>query len=311
MVLSTDNKTNNNKKSLNPYYVTGYTDGDGSFSVRFRKTGVNKFLISPVFSIGAEVNPPNLELLQKLKDFFEHKGSISRSGNMYYYEITGLSSLKLVINHFKKFLLESTKIIYFELWCVIINLLEKKIHHTPEGLRKIISIKSLFPRGVKKVILENYAELIVIKKPLFIPKVSALNPYWIAGFVQADGSFGLHCVKSVRSKLGFICNPQFRITQHKKDLVLLKRIITSLSCGRLVKPALNRDRYDMSVNSLSNLKQIVVPFFNNHRLYGAKYIDFKCFSQGISIMEKKGHLTSDGLNSLKILAYRMNTYRKF
>lgn len=42
---------------------------------------------------------------------------------------------------------------------------------------KIISIKSLFPRGVKKDILENYAELVEMKKPEFTPRTSAFNPY--------------------------------------------------------------------------------------------------------------------------------------
>lgn len=152
---------------------------------------------------------------------------------------------------------------------------------------KIISIKSLFPRGVKKDILENYAELVEMKKPEFTPRTSAFNPYWIAGFVQSDWSFALHIVKNSNSRLGYVCNPKFRICQHERDLGLLKRIIISLSWAGLVKPALNRDRYDMSVSGVSDLKQIVIPFFNNYHLYGTKYLDFKCFSQGISIMEKK------------------------
>lgn len=128
--------------------------------------------------------------------------------------------------------------------------------------------------------------------------------------MQADGSFGLHYVKSTRSKLGYVCQPQFRITQHERDLVLLKRIIFNLGCGGLVKPSLGRDRYDISVASLSNLKDIIVPFFTSHSLYGAKSLDFCCFCEGISIMEKKGHLNENGLNRLKQLAYSMNTYRK-
>lgn len=320
MVTNTEIKTNNNNNNsnanniLNPYFITGYTDGDGSFSVKFRKTGEDKFSITPVYSIGAEVNIPNRELLDKVKYFFKNKGSISRSGNMYYYEITGLISLKLVIDHFNKFPLETSKSINFQLWSEILDLLEKKVHKTDQGLKKIISIKALFPRGLPKAVLKEYSvinELRGKKKPEFIPKTCLLDLNWIAGFVQADGTFGLHYVKSVRSKLGFVCEPQFRICQHERDLVVLKRIISSLGCGTLVKPFLDRNRYDLWVASLYNLKTIIVPLFTHHPLYGAKQLDFKCFSEGISIIEKKGHLSEHGLNKLKDLAYSINTSRKF
>jgi hypothetical protein len=116
MVDNTENSTsNNNNKTLNPYFVTGYTDGEGSFSVRFRKRGNNKYTIIPVFSIGAEANYPNKELLEKVKSYFENKGSITRSGNMYQYELSGLAKLKLIRDHFNKFPLESSKIINFQL----------------------------------------------------------------------------------------------------------------------------------------------------------------------------------------------------
>ena len=129
--------------------------------------------------------------------------------------------------------------------------------------------------------------------------------------MQADGTFGLHYVKRVKSKLGFVCQPQFRICQHERDIILLKRIISTLGCGNLVNPPLDRNRYDLSVASLYNLKTIIVPLFTDYPLYGAKELDFKSFSEGISIMEDKGHLNQSGLNKLKHLAYSMNTYRKF
>jgi ABC-type glycerol-3-phosphate transport system permease component len=46
------------KQKLHPYFVTGYTDGDGSFSIRIRKSKTNKvgFTVGPVYSIGAEAN---------------------------------------------------------------------------------------------------------------------------------------------------------------------------------------------------------------------------------------------------------------
>jgi len=115
MVLNTNNNINNNNEPLDPNYITGYTDGEGSFSVRIGKTQNNKIRIIPVYSICAQINPPNKLLLEKVKEFFENKGSISRSNNMFSYEITGLTSLRFVEHHFKNFPLESSKIIHFKL----------------------------------------------------------------------------------------------------------------------------------------------------------------------------------------------------
>jgi len=49
------------KNKLNPHFVTGYSDGESSFSIRVRTNLLNKlgFHISIVYSIGAEINPDN------------------------------------------------------------------------------------------------------------------------------------------------------------------------------------------------------------------------------------------------------------
>ncbi|KAF2135054.1 uncharacterized protein K452DRAFT_212836, partial [Aplosporella prunicola CBS 121167] len=96
----------------------------------------------------------------------------------------------------------------------------------------------------------------------------------IAGFVQADGTFGLNYTKQPRMKLGYTCQPQFRVTQHERDLIVLKRIIDSMGCGTIVKPSGDRDRYSISVANTLDLVNIVIPLFEKYPLYGAKHSDF-------------------------------------
>jgi hypothetical protein len=106
------------KQKLHPYYVTGFTDGDGSFSIRIRKSKTNKvgFTVGPVYSIGAEANIEKLKLLKKVQNFFGGVGSISKcGGNMYIYEVSSLKSLNIIINHFENYPLETTKVIHFKL----------------------------------------------------------------------------------------------------------------------------------------------------------------------------------------------------
>jgi len=83
--LNNSGNNNNNNKTLNPHFITGYSFiffsistkknlGESSFSIRIRKTGNKTYSISPVFSIPAQVNYPNKELLEKIQQFFEYKG---------------------------------------------------------------------------------------------------------------------------------------------------------------------------------------------------------------------------------------------
>ena len=112
-------------------------------------------------------------------------------------------------------------------------------------------------------------------------------------------------------KLGHTCQPQFRVTQHERDLIVLKRIINLIGCGTIVKPSEDRDRYSISVANISDLVNIIIPLFEKYPLYGAKHEDFLYFCKGVYIIKDKGHLTPEGLKILKDLAYGMNTYRKF
>lgn len=232
---------------------------------------------------------------------------------MYYYEISSLKSLVNVREHFEEYPLQTTKYVHFKLWCQVMDIIEKKEHLTKLGFNNVLSIKSLFPKGLPAKLLEVYSKqnIIPIAKPVFEPSTIKLDHNWIAGFVQADGTFGLNYTKQPRMKLGYTCQPQFRVTQHERDLIVLKRIIDSMGCGTIVKPSEDRDRYTISVANILDLVNIVIPLFEKYPLYGAKLSDFLDFCKGVYIIKDKGHLTPEGLKALNDLAYAMNTYREF
>ena len=303
----------NIKNNLHPWFITGYSDGESSFSIRLRSSPRSRLgiHISIVYSIGAEINSENKKLLKSVKYYFEEKGSISKCGNMYSYEVSSIKKLKIIRKHFENFPLQTTKMFYFQLWCQVMDMIENKDHLKKEGVLKILSIKSVFPKGLSKVVIKSYPTIVPCTKPTIKFCTKKINPYWIAGFVQADGTFGLNWTKQKRMVLGYTCQPQFRITQHKRDLILLKRIIKTLGCGNLVKPSISRNEYNISVGNIKDLSEIIIPFFKKYSLYGAKLLDFNDFFKGICIIKKKEHLTIKGLKQLKILAYHMNTYRKW
>ena len=312
-----DSKTLNNfnqKKSLNPWFITGYTDAEGSFSIKISKPKHNsQFYISLIFSICAEQNKPNLILMKKFKEFF-NVGFISKSGNMYLYQVISQNDLYIIRKHFEQYPLQSTKLIYFKLWCKVMDIMKNKEHLTKEGFLKILEIKSIFPKGLSILVKKYYTNIpkFIIPESEFYsnPKIEPLNGYWIAGFVNRDGSFGLNYLKN-KNKLGYGCNPSFRITQHLRNLILLNRIAYTLKCGDIKPPYSNRDRTEFFVTKLKNLTEIIIPFFNKYTLWGPKSIDFQDFCEGIELINKKKHLTKEGLEKIKIIYKRMNSFRKF
>lgn len=103
-------------------------------------------------------------------------------------------------------------------------------------------------------------------------------------------------------KIGFI------LTQNIRDEFLIKSLIEYFGCGYISID--KRGTIDFKVSKFSNIKDIIIPFFNKYCLQGKKNLDFLDFSKVVSLMEDRKHLTEKGLNEIKKIRNQMNTSRK-
>lgn len=69
----------------------------------------------------------------EVKEYLGGIGSISRSTNMYQYEVSSIKSLISIRKHFDNFPLQTTKYVHFKLWCQVMDIIEKKEHLTKLG----------------------------------------------------------------------------------------------------------------------------------------------------------------------------------
>ena len=123
-------------------YVTGFIDGEGCFSVSFnlREKLKTKIEVRPSFAIGQ--NKRSLEILKKIRQFF-NCGSIrfSKSDQCFKYEVRNIDELrKLIIPHFRKFPLMTTKKTDFEIFSKICDRVAQMKHRNPEHLKEIIQM---------------------------------------------------------------------------------------------------------------------------------------------------------------------------
>ncbi len=145
---------------LNPNWVSGFTDGEGTFYI-----GINQ---NSTMSIGYQVLPEfrivqhqrDIKLLYELKKFFQ--AGVVRVNHDERYELR-IRSLKhinqIVIPHFDKYPLKTQKKFDFIKFKKIINLMNQNQHLKINGLKKIIQISSKMNRGSKDKALRILSEL--------------------------------------------------------------------------------------------------------------------------------------------------------
>lgn len=125
---------------INPWYVTGIVDGEGSFLVSFSRRDK--------LSVGVEVRPSftvsqnrrNLSVLEEIRDYFACGGiRFDSHDQTYKYEVRSLDDLtKKILPHFEKYHLRTTKINDFESLRKICRAMKANLHLSAGGIKEII-----------------------------------------------------------------------------------------------------------------------------------------------------------------------------
>lgn len=121
-------------------YITGFVDGEGTFSVSFNyRSKLNtRIEVRPSFSISQHKR--NLEILREIKAYFG-VGAIrfSKRDQNYEYEVRSTKDLiSEIIPHFQKYPLKTSKAKDFDIFVEICRLVLAKHHLNPKYLKEII-----------------------------------------------------------------------------------------------------------------------------------------------------------------------------
>ena len=177
-----------NSYYLHPYYITGFVDGEGCFTISiFRDSRMfTGWQVKGIFKISLHKKDRKiLELITRTLGV----GKIYKRGKHYLeYRVSSVKDLKVIINHFDKYPLITKKLGDYILFKQSVYLIEKKEHLTNTGLLKLISIKAVLNWGLSKKLSESFPNIIPTVRPeIKSTKIQDMN--WIIGFVEAEGSF--------------------------------------------------------------------------------------------------------------------------
>jgi hypothetical protein len=142
-------------------YITGFTDGEGSFSISFsRRSKLRSGIeVRPSFSVSQHKR--NLDILQELKKYFG-VGAIrfSKSDQNYKYEVRSINDLvKKIIPHFVAYPLKTSKARDFEIFSEICFMISSNKHRSVQYLAGIIERAYLMNESGKR----KYTKQVLLK----------------------------------------------------------------------------------------------------------------------------------------------------
>jgi hypothetical protein len=145
-----------------------------------------------------------------------------------------------------------------------------------------------------------------------------LSADYIVGLTDGEGSFTVHLHPP--RKIGKYSTKHYRVECHyyiklrEDELPLLEEVKKFFNCGNIYlqkdKRLNHRNCYRFEVSSLQKIAEVVIPFFQKHRLYSANRTnDFNLFCRIFEILGNKNRrpLTGKELEKVRKLKSQMHS----
>lgn len=289
---------------LNPNWVTGFMDGEGSFIIAILpSTGPLKNKISLRISITQKAH--SKIVLFYLQKFFDCGPVIPSSKDCMRFVVQSKEDIiTKIIPHFNNYPLKTSKQLNFESFKEASEIVRKGEHLELKGLNKIIEIKNKMNRNRSFEELFNYLNL----------KEIILNPHWVQAFVDAEGTFGTLISKSEATNK-IITRNRLSISQSSHDYSILKAIKEFFNAGSLSPRQEN-------INSLEKAKlcndssfyynsspETFIAFFDAYPMFTRKSLDYLDFKKFYLLKKNKHYLTEVGFKEMTFIAMNMNSGR--
>jgi len=284
--------------NLNNFYewFCGLADGESSFYIKKGKS-INQFEF--IFQIGLHMDDSEmLYFIEKTLGI----GKVSTSGKFVYFRVNTHKELLILFDIFEKFPLNSTK---------FLNYLDFK---------KAFELYSTSKSSAQTIeIIDNLKSNMNSQRINFTLPDShkiRMNPYWLLGFIEGEGSF------SVKKGKNFPLT--FSLSQ-KDNTILMKAIkdffdnlgvskkwrnfqdVVSVSSDKRIGNT--GDINLLFINRVDYITNVLIPFFDSLIWHSKKEKDYKDWKTILELKNLGIHYTDEGVRVINLILSQMNLKR--
>ena len=163
---------------------------------------------------------------------------------------------------------------------------------------------AFYSTGIYKKDTKEYFEEWSNQNNLSYLDKNNLHPKYVTGICDAESTFSFTIIQRITNKTGWYIQPIFKIELHNKDALILEKLQSFFGVGNFrIKNIKGKNSVAIfSVVSIKDLINIIIPHFYKYPLLTQKRADFELFKQIVLMMDKKDHLTMEGIK--KIISIR-------
>ena len=190
----------------------------------------------------------------------------------------------------------------------------KKIINMINGELKTPKIKQL--NNLIDWINENHSSNII---KLDINYNNLQDSSWLAGFIDADGSFSIQHTKLENGAKKRKISCRLRIEQRMLDPIsktsykdVLTNVSNLLKCKLKTRKQTSTGNEYLIISASSRISlSIIINYFNNYPLYTSKHLDYQDWKKAALLILDNEHYTEKGINTINKLIDGMNTKRTY
>jgi hypothetical protein len=292
-----------------PWFITGFVDAEGCFTLIARKSPRSSqgWKIEANFIIN--LHKKDRKLLNVIQKYFGDIGRLSKERNgCCDFTVSYIKQIiTVIIPHFDKYLLITQKQADYILFRKAVLMMNNGKHLTSEGLNRIINIRASINRGLTPALKEAFPKYIPKPRPLIDVRNSlTIQPQWVAGFASGDGSF-IARLRVNDYNAGKSVELVFVLTQHIRDISLIKCLKDFFGCGQVYS---YKQYAEFKCQNFKEIYEIILPFFLKHSILGCKSKDFQDWTKIAEIINSSAHLTKEGFEQIRVIRVGMNRSRE-
>jgi hypothetical protein len=303
--------------NLHPNYIAGLIDGEGSFNITISKDDSRSAGHRVVCEMHVTQKTHSASVLYLLKEFFgcgvvkiDNKNTDGLKDQLS--SIVDIS--RVLIPHLDKYPLLTSKYLNYLTFKKAIKMLENKEHLTLQGIEKLKNMASQMNTNRTFEEKGQFCQEHTSK--------STISPEWIQGFTDAEGCFyfymGKPNIKGKESSTWYL-QASLEIAQNTHDVAVLELIQSFFGCG-IIKPKRTNNELKTAqsvrsvsryvVSNLSDVMNVIIPFFEAHSLFTSKSLDYEDWKTLIQMKVSKEHFTEAGIQKMFQIKSQMNRGRK-